>query len=202
METLKRTLVAASSIAVLVAALTLIQPKTILGEAPKEMKVVNTSAEPIPTNVLGTVAVSGAVSGTVQAQQSGPWSVGINNSPLVGIDPTRNTVQLAANSGGTKLLLNQDFNNVSGGFFVPAIDISRHAKIRLAGTVNGNGDITYYVFSGPIVGGPHTGLRSLDKFTTDSSFTKTYDVAGLALHIEIYPSDESNNQSILTVYGN
>lgn len=201
METLRRSLVAASTLAVLVAAFALVQPRTMQGDSLKDVKIVNTAAEAIPTKVQGTVLVAGAVSGTVQAEQSGPWTVGINGSPLVGIDPARNIVRLAADSGGTKLLLNQDFNNVAGSFFVPAIDISPYSKIRFSGTVNGSGDITYWVFSGPVVGGPHTGLRFLDKFTTDSAFTKTYDVAGLALHIEIFPSD-ANNQSILTVYGN
>ena len=60
----------------------------IVGAAPapttQNVKVVNTSQEPAQ------------VSGNVQAQQSGPWSVGINGTPTVGIDGTFNTVKLAA----------------------------------------------------------------------------------------------------------
>ncbi len=38
---------------------------------PKEVQVVNTSSNPVPTTVEG----SASISGTVQAEQSGPWNV-------------------------------------------------------------------------------------------------------------------------------
>jgi hypothetical protein len=59
--------------------------------------VGNTSANPVPTVTQGTTAVSGNVSITgtpnvnvsnvpaVQAQQSGPWTVGINGTPTVNV---------------------------------------------------------------------------------------------------------------------
>ena len=103
---------------------------------------------------------------------------------------------------GTKLLRNADYSSVpTGGAFIPPIDISPYARIRVSGTVNGSGSIHYYLYSGPIVNGPDTGLRSLDDFSSDSSFTRVYEVAGVSLHIKIDPSD-SNNQSLLTIYGN
>lgn len=196
MNRLKRYALAAAAIAMLVGAIALFQPAVSHGDSTKDVRVINTPAEPVPVSLQGTVGISG----TVQAQQSGVWNVGINGTPTVAIDPLNNVVRLAG--GGTKLLLDQDFNNFpTSGQFIPSIDISPYAKIRFSGTVNGSGSIHYWVYSGPTVGGPDTGLRYLDDFSSNSYFTKVYEVAGVSLHIRIDPSD-SNNQSILTVYGN
>ena len=44
----------------------------------RNVRVVNTTAEPIP----------------VQAQQSGTWNVGINGTPTVRIDAANNTIKI------------------------------------------------------------------------------------------------------------
>ncbi len=198
MVTPKERLLAAASIVCLVSVFALTRPATIQGDPIKDMRVVNSSAEPIPTTVQGTIAVGGAV----QAQQSGAWNVGLLGSPVFRIDPTQNVVRLDAASGGTQLLLNDDFTGIPTGedtFIVP-LDITPFAKIRVSGTINGIGEITFRLYSGPVVGGPNTGLKALDAFSTDSSFTRVYEVAGVALHLSMRP-ENTNNQAILTVYG-
>jgi hypothetical protein len=204
METLKQRLLAIGSVFVIVSAFAFTPPMIVHGEIPKDMRVVNTAAEPVPTTIQGTANIQGSI----QAEQAGSWNVGILGTPTVAlfgtptikIDPTQNTVKVSG--GGTQLLLNESFNSFpeDTDTHIESIDISPFAKVRFSGTINGSGEITYRVYSGPIVGGPHTGLRSLDTFTTDRAFTKVYEVAGLALHISINP-ESSNNQSILTVYG-
>jgi hypothetical protein len=152
----------------------------------RNVRVVNTTAEPIP----------------VQAQQSGPWNVGINGTPTVKIDPANNTVKIVG--GGTRLAFNQSFSGMptSGFTSVDPIDISAFAKIRFSVTVNGLGSIQFFLLSG--TGGQFPSGYSLDDFTLDISdghLTRAYDVAGLALLIQMKPSD-SNNQAIIGVFGN
>jgi hypothetical protein len=45
----------------------------------ESVKVVNTTAEPVPTTAVGVTSVTG----TVQAQQSGTWQVGVTSLPAV-----------------------------------------------------------------------------------------------------------------------
>ena len=62
-----------------VVALTLLSGSPVLAAPPdKDVTVVNTPANPVP--VIGTVTTTGTstVSGTVNAAQSGPWTVGID----------------------------------------------------------------------------------------------------------------------------
>jgi hypothetical protein len=66
-------------------------------ENPANVKVINTTSEPVPVTGNITLGGTSAVSGTVQAQQSGPWNVGINGIPTVKIDPVNNTVRVSAN---------------------------------------------------------------------------------------------------------
>jgi hypothetical protein len=47
--------------------------------ADKDVLVVNTPAEPVPTLAQGTTTVNGVV----QAQQSGGWTVGLAGTPTV-----------------------------------------------------------------------------------------------------------------------
>ncbi|HKQ09051.1 MAG TPA: hypothetical protein VJ464_28270 [Blastocatellia bacterium] len=48
----------------------------------KDVRVINTTAEPVPTVAQGTTTIAG----TVQAKQSGAWSVGISGVPSVKVD--------------------------------------------------------------------------------------------------------------------
>ena len=64
----------------------------------QNVRVVNTSSQPVPTTVQGTTTVTGDINitntptvgitpsaNTVQAQQSGTWNVGINGTPTVNL---------------------------------------------------------------------------------------------------------------------
>ncbi len=55
----------------------------------KDVRVVNTAAEAIPVEVKGTPGVNIVNDPTVQAQQSGPWSVDVNG--VVGVGNTETT---------------------------------------------------------------------------------------------------------------
>ena len=137
---------------ILVCAFALTNPNTSSGDSLKDVRVINTTAEPVPTTIQGSVGVAGIV----QAQQSGAWNVGINGTPTFRIDPANNTIKIdPANNtvklvgGGTKLALNQSFIGMStSGMDVPPIDISSFSKIRFSVTVNGSGSIQFFLDSG------------------------------------------------------
>ena len=105
--------------------------------------------------------------------------------------------------GGTKLVLNQSFDQMpTSGKNVGPIDISAFARIRFSVTVNGSGSIEFFLLSG--TGGQFPSGYELDDFTVDAgggTLTRTYDVAGLTLLIQMIPSD-SDNQAIIGVFGN
>ena len=103
--------------------------------------------------------------------------------------------------GGTKVVLNQSFDQMpTSGKNVGPIDISAFAKIRFSVTVNGSGSIQFYLLSG--WGGQSFNGWELDEFTVNlATFTRTYDVAGTTLLIQMIPSD-SNNQAIIGIFGN
>ena len=106
-------------------------------------------------------------------------------------------------SGATKLAFNQSFIGMpTSGKNLDPIDISAFAKIRFSVTVNGSGSIEFFLLSG--TGGQFPSGYALDDFTVDAgggTLTRTYDVAGLTLLIQMIPSD-SDNQAIIGVFGN
>ena len=182
---------------ILVCAFAMSKPGTTSGDSLKDVRVVNTTAEPVPTTVQGSIGVDG----TVQAAQSGPWNVGIVGTPTVKIDPANNSVKIVG--GGTRLALNQSFIGMpTSGLLTDPIDISPFSKIRFSVTVNGSGSIKFFLISG--TGASFPSGYALDDFTVDSgggSLTRTYDVAGETLLIHMFPTD-SNNQAIIGVFGN
>ena len=109
----------------------------------------------------------------------------------------------SAAGGGTKLVLNQNFTGMpTSGKNVGPIDISAFAKIRFSVTVNGSGSIQFYLLSG--TGGQTFSGYALDDFSVDAgggTLTRTYDVAGLTLLIQMIPNN-SDNQAIVGVFGN
>ena len=109
----------------------------------------------------------------------------------------------SAAGGGTKLAFNQSFTGMpASGKIVGPIDISAFARIRFSVTVNGSGSIEFFLLSG--TGGQFPSGYELDDFTVDAgggTLTRTYDVAGLTLLIQMIPSD-SDNQAIIGVFGN
>ena len=202
MNRLKSCLYFITGFLVLIGAFALSTPSTSLGDSLKDVRIVNVPAEPIP--VQGSIGVAG----TVQAQQSGPWNVGINGVTTVAfdqanntikIDPANNAVRLAG--GGTRLALNQSFIGMpTSGFLADPVDISAFSKIRFSVTVNGSGSIRFSLTSGTGVQFPSG--YALDDFTVDGgTFTRTYDVPGTVLLIHMTPSD-SNNQAIIGIFGN
>ena len=109
----------------------------------------------------------------------------------------------SAAGSGTKLVLDQSFSGMpTSGKNLDPIDISAFAKIRFSVTVNGSGSIEFFLLSG--TGGQFPSGYALDDFTVDAgggTLTRTYDVAGLTLLIQMIPSD-SDNQAIIGVFGN
>ena len=109
----------------------------------------------------------------------------------------------SAGGGGTKLVLNQSFVGMpTSGKNVGPIDISAFAQIRFSVTVNGSGSIEFYLLSG--WGDQSFNGWELDHFTVALNpgiFTRTYDVAGTALLIQMIPSN-SDNQAIVGIFGN
>src|SRR5258705_4017509 len=63
----------------------------------QNVKVVNTGTESVP--IQGTATVNG----TVQTQQNGIWNVGINGTPVVGLDAGNNTVKFDAVNNTVKI---------------------------------------------------------------------------------------------------
>jgi hypothetical protein len=87
MESLRKHIFIAIAFVFLISAVLLTSITSTHGAPPadKDVKVINTTAEPVPTVAQGTTAVSR----TVQAQQNGAWNVGIVGMPVVkiGSDP-------------------------------------------------------------------------------------------------------------------
>jgi hypothetical protein len=194
MNALKRFALAAALLVTLVGAMALFQPATSHGDSIKDTRVINTPAEAVPVSIQGTAGISG----TIQAQQSGAWNVGINGTPTVRIDPLNNLVR----TGGTKLLFNQSLINIPGTMEITPIDISEFSKIRVSVTVNGSGSITFLLLSGTNADFP--GGYRLDEFTVSSGggqLTRTYDTAGVSLRILLIPTNLDNNQAIIGVFG-
>ena len=108
---------------------------------------------------------------------------------------------LIASGGGTKLAFNQNIIGIpTAGRTLDPIDISQFEKIRFSVTVNGSGNIQFYLLSGGAF--PFPDGYALDDFSVGpaGTLTRTYDVAGLSLLIQMIPTD-SNNQAIIGVYG-
>jgi hypothetical protein len=106
-----------------------------------------------------------------------------------------------AAGGGTKLAFNQSLVDMPTSGQSLAIDISDFAKIRVSVVVNGSGSIEFLLLSG--TGAQFPARYELDDFTLSAPdiLTRTYDVAGPILQIDMTPSD-SNNQAIIGVFGN
>jgi hypothetical protein len=98
---------------------------SIASQGALDVKVVNTATQPVPTQAQGTTNIAG----TVQAQQSGAWNVGISGTPdvnlasgaSVGINPSGNTVQVGNTASAPVLVRDvdsparqpfQDFNSI------------------------------------------------------------------------------------------
>jgi len=153
-----------------IVAFNLVSESTVLAApAEKDVIVVNTPAQPVP--VTGTVAVTGAttVSGTVNAAQSGPWTVGI--------DPAHNFVSLAP---GGSLFHNPGFASIGAApasIDLGPFDLSDLSKLRIIARAfnNNGGDIKFTVFAWD----PSTSTAfriPLDEFSlNEESLSRFYD---------------------------
>jgi hypothetical protein len=105
--------------------------------------------------------------------------------------------------GGTKVAFSQSIIGMpTSGKTLDPIDISAFAKIRFSVTVNGSGSIQFLLLSG--TGSPSfPSAYALDDFSVgvSSTLTRTYDVAGAKLIVQMTP-ESSNNQAIIGVFGN
>jgi len=107
MHRFKKSIVALIGLVTLIVITTVLMPHTGYGSsatstnAPsiqtQNVKVVNTASESVP--IQGTATVNG----TVQAQQNGTWNVGINGTPVVGLDAGNNTVKFDAVNNTVKI---------------------------------------------------------------------------------------------------
>jgi hypothetical protein len=92
-----------------------------------EVLVVNDATKPVPVTLQGSTAVAG----TVSAQQSGAWTVGISGTPgvlvnnAIKIDPAGNTVTVGNlptdSQGRLKTVRLGTLTQVSGAFTIVAI---------------------------------------------------------------------------------
>jgi len=144
-----------------ISALVLVSESPVLAAPPdKDVTVVNTPAQPVP--VTGTVAVTGGttVSGTVNAVQSGPWTVSIKPGDSLFHNPGFTTIGPAPAS-------------VDIGPF----DLSELSKLRIIARAfnNNGGDIKFTVFAWD----PDTSTAfriPLDEFSlNEESLSRFYD---------------------------
>jgi len=137
----KKALIDTVLIAAIVAPALVPEGSVLAAPPDKDVIVVNTPTQPVP--VTGTVAVTGAttVSGTVNAAQSGPWTVRI--------DPAHNLVSLAP---GASLFHNPGFTTIGAApasIDLGPFDLSDLSKLRIIARAfnNNGGDIKFTVFA-------------------------------------------------------
>jgi len=127
MTRLKSFIAPAIGLGALVAGIVLGTSAPAIASSIRDVLVVNTTARPVPVAPQGTTAVAG----TVSAQQSGSWTVGISGTPGVTvtnpikIDPTGNTVTVGNlptdSQGRLKTVRLGTLTQVSGPFTIVAI---------------------------------------------------------------------------------
>ena len=173
MNKLKNTLLAAAGLLTLALMMALINSAQVHGDDVKNVNVVNTGANPVPTAAQGTTTVAGSVS--------------ISNTPNVNIaNPTDLLFQTSA--GGVHITGSEDVAN---------IDVSGFREIRVL-LVNhpstGGSDAAakvqlQIVEGGIVVGNLDTLVAAVDFSTTqeNTSLTKAYTVPARNLRIKAEP---------------
>ena len=112
-----------------------IESVTQAAAGPSSVRVINSTAEPVPTVAQGSTKVHG----TVEATQSGPWSVSLAGNPevsllagtSVGIDPASNAVTVANEVAvnGTVGISGTPSVTLSG---TPSVNIGNSPTVSLA----------------------------------------------------------------------
>jgi len=178
-----------------VVALALVSGSPVLAAPEKDVIVVNSSAQPVP--VTGTVAVTGSttISGTVNAAQSGTWTVGI--------DPAHNKVSLAP---GDSLFYNPGFTTIGAA---PAsvdlgpFDLSNLSTMRIIarGFNNNGGDIKFTVFAWDP--DTSTALRiALDEFSlNEKTLSRVYEAPPPMVVVRVTKVDGTGANYHLVVIG-
>ena len=164
--------------------------------------VVNTPDKPVP--VTGSVQISGGLqvtnTPTVDARQSGPWSVAVSGTPTVGIDPDNNTVRVARN--GTRLVSNRNIGYFSDSITPNIVDISEYSKVRIQFANSGNSDVQVTIFSQDLSALPQVYLFEYEVFTVPAlgRVNKLYDTLGTMVNMQFTSS--GNGSVRVGVFGN
>jgi len=126
MRSLSRVIAPAVGLGALVVGIFVGTSAPAIADSIREVLVVNTTSQPVPVAPQGTTTVAG----TVSAQQSGSWTVGISGTPGVTvsnpikIDPTGNTVTVGNlptdSQGRLKTVRLGTLTQVSGPFTILA----------------------------------------------------------------------------------
>jgi hypothetical protein len=142
-------------IAVAVVVLALVTGSEVLA-ADKDVIVTNTAAQPVP--VTGSVTVSGGttVSGTVNAVQSGAWSISVKPGEVLYYNPGFNVIGAAP-------------AHIDIGPF----DLSDLSKLRIVarGFNNNGGDVKFTVF---VWDSEATHRTFLDEFSLNEEFVSRF----------------------------
>ncbi len=169
---------------------------------PKPMVVVNSPDKPIP--VTGSVQVSGGLqvtnTPTVDARQSGPWSVSLSGTPTVGIDSNNNTVKVVRN--GTRLVSNNNINYANGAVTFNIVDISEYSKVRVQFANSGNSDVQVTIFSQDLSALPQVYLFEYETFTVPAlgRVNRLYDTLGTIVNMQFTSSGSGSVR--VGVFGN
>jgi hypothetical protein len=124
---IRRLILPAVGLGTLAAGIVLSSSSPAVAAAVRQVLVVNDTTQPVPVALQGTTAING----TVAAQQSGAWTVGISGTPgvtvnnAVKIDPSGNTVTVGNlptdSQGRLKTIRLGTLTQVSGPFTIVAI---------------------------------------------------------------------------------
>jgi hypothetical protein len=167
------------------------------------VEVTNEPGNPIP--VVGQV--TGQITGTVQAEQSGDWVVGseqvgeweVSIPDGIAIDPSQNEVRVEK---GTRRLA---FRDIFLDGDTPAeafdVDLRGSTKIRIAITVNGSSRNVNVSLTSKLHGADSGSF--LDFWETSTSAgnrTRVYDLPGEELHVRVSQGG-GNHQAIVTIWG-
>lgn len=164
------------------------------GQAPpvpeRPVVVVNSASNPVP--VTGAVEVTNAP--TVNARQSGPWSVTVGGTPTFAIDPNNNTVKVVR--AGTSLVSNRSINYISTGVTFNPVDISAYSKVRIQFTNSGNSDLAVTIYSQDLSALPQVYLFEYETFTVPAlgRVNRLYDTLGTMVNMRLASSGTGSVQ--------
>jgi len=177
------------------------QTSTPVGE-PRPVVVVNSASNPLPVtgSVTGTVEISNTA--TVNAKQSGPWSVSLADSPSVKIDPDNNTVKLAHSGTELVFLDARSYPDSSGKIDIGSIDIRQFSKVRLQLLNSGGSDIDVTISTVDLSNLPNVYLFENETVTVHAGerFNKLYETLGTWVLVSVHSHSAAGSVQ-LAVFG-